>query len=125
MRVKFRGKTLNINNELNNSNEFYSDWNYYTIEILKNDRNNYRDNYRYKEHKYYVVVSSPLGHCIVDGCEAATKSKCLQEAFDNIDIDLREMENTVSEQYQLKQDYGEEFLEDIEECEYWLSKMYY
>lgn len=79
----------------------------------------------WKEHKYYVCVTNPMGSCIVDGYESPTQSKCLQCAFDNINYDLHELENMVSEKSQLLQDYGNKFREDIEEIEYWLKEMKY
>ena len=111
MRTKFRSKTLNIDNKSNKSNEFYGEWNFYTIEIFQNSKDDfYRKRELWKEHRYYVCVTNPLGNCIVDGYEASTQSKCLQEAFDNIDIDLRDLENISNED---------------EEVEYWLSQMMY
>ena len=65
-----------------------------------------------------------MGSCIVDGSEYPTQSKCLQCAFDNIDMDLREMENMVREKCQLIES-GEETSEDIKEVEYWLGEMRY
>lgn len=124
MRVKFRRKTLNIENLSNKTNEFYAEWNYFTIEIFQKDKRNYTDRERWKEHRYYVCVSNPMGSCIVDGSEYPTQSKCLQCAFDNIDMDLREMENMVSEKCQLIES-DEETNEDIKEVEYWLSEMRY
>lgn len=124
MRVKFREKTLNVINQSNKNNEFYTEWNYFVIEIFQNDKRIYADRERWKEHRYYACVSSPMGSCIVDGSEYPTQSKCLQCAFDNIDIYLREMENMVSEKCQLIES-GEETNEDIKEVEYWLSEIKY
>lgn len=124
MRVKFREKFLNIENQSDKINEFYAEWNYFVIEIFQNDKRNYSDREKWKEHKYYVCVSNPMGSCIVDGSEYPTQSKCLQCAFDNIDMDLREMENMVTEKCQLIES-GEETNDDIKEVEYWLSEMRY
>ena len=124
MRVKFRKKTLNIENQSNKKNEFYAEWNYFIIEIFQNERSIYIDKERWKEHRYYVCVTNPMGSCIVDGSECSTQSKCLQYAFDNIDADLMEMENIVSEKNQLIEE-GEETKEDIEEIKYWLNSMKY
>ena len=124
MRVKFRKRTLNIENQSNKSNEFYAEWNYYIIEVFQNDRNMYVDKDIWKEHRYYVCVTNPMGSCIEDGSEYSTRSKCLQSAFDSIDANLIEMENLVSEKNQLIMD-GEETKEDIAEVEYWLSNMKY
>ena len=111
MRAKFRGNTLDIDNQTNKSNEFYGEWNFYTIEIFQNSKDDfYRKRELWKERRYYVCVTNPLGNCIVDGYEASTQSKCLQEAFDNIDIDLKDLENISNED---------------EEVEYWLSQMMY
>ena len=125
MRVKFRGKTLNISNQSDKKNEFYAEWNYYCIEIFQNDKNLYLDKDYWKEHRYYVCVTSPLGSCIVDGNEYSTQSKCLQCAFDNIDFDLKELENMVSEKSQLIEEYGDEIIYDIKEAEDWLDIMSY
>lgn len=124
MRVKFRKRTLNIENQSNKVNEFYAEWNYFIIEIFQNDRSMYVDNDKWKEHRYYVCVTNPMGSYIVDGSEYSTQSKCLQCAFDNIDADLIEMESIVSEKNQLIEE-GEETKEDIEEVEYWLNNMKY
>ena len=124
MRVKFRKRTLNIENQSNKNNEFYAKWNYFIIEIFQNDRSTYIDKERWKEHRYYVCVTDPMGSYIVDGSEYSTQSKCLQCAFDNIDADLIEMENIVSEKNQLIEE-SEETKEDIEEVEYWIDKMKY
>ncbi len=124
MRVKFRGNTLNIENQSNKINEFYAEWNYFIIEIFENDKRNYVDREKWKQRRYYVCVSNPMGSCIVDGSEYPTQSKCLQCAFDNIDMDLREMENMVREKCQLIES-GEETSEDIKEVEYWLGEMRY
>lgn len=124
MRVKFRKKTLNIENQSNKKNEFYTEWNYFIIEIFQNERSIYIDKKRWKEHRYYVCVTNPMGSCIVDGSEYSTQSKCLQYAFDNIDADLMKMEKIVSEKNQLIEE-GEETKEDIEEIKYWLNSMKY
>lgn len=124
MRVKFREKFLNIENQSDKINEFYAEWNYFVIEIFQNDKRNYSDREKWKEHRYYVCVSNPMGSCIVDGSEYPTQSKCLQCAFDNIDMDLREMENMVTEKCQLIES-GEVTNDDIKEVEYWLSEMRY
>lgn len=126
MKAKFRNKTLDIKNMSKRKNEFYAEWNYYTIEIFKNDYHLsfIRKEYQ-KEYKYYVCVTNPMGSCIVDGSEFSTQSKCLQCAFDNIDLDLQELENMVSEKNQLIQEQGEEIRDNIEEAEYWLKNMSY
>lgn len=124
--VRFRGKTLDIKNLLKKKNEFYTEWNYYTIEIFQNEcYPNCISRERWKEYKYYVCVTNPMGSCIVDGPEFPTQSKCLQCAFDNIDLDLHELENMVSEKNQLFQDYEDEFRKNIQEAESWLKEMSY
>ena len=126
MKVKFRKKTLDIENISKKKNEFYAEWNHYCIEIFKNEYhpNSMRKEY-WKEYKYYVCVTNPMGSCIVDGNEFPTQSKCLQCAFDNIDLDLQELENMVSKKNQLIQEQGNEILDDIQEVEYWLKNMSY
>lgn len=120
MRVKFRGKTLDIKNESNKRNEFYSKWNHYDVEIFQNAYSRVGDNGEYwKSHRFYVCVSCPMGSTIVDGSEAPTQTKCLQIAFDNIDLDLKEKENAVKNKTQ----YDD--ADWIEEIEYWLGEMNY
>ncbi len=126
MRTKFRNRTLNIINHSLKKNEFYGEWNYYIIEIFENDKTDYRGRVQYwKDHRFYVVVQNPMGGCIVDGSEASTQSKCLQIAFDNIDLDLSEMESMVANKSNLIDEYGQEIAEEIDEVEYWLNKMKY
>lgn len=126
MRTKFRGRTLNIINHSIKKNEFYGEWNYFIINILENDRTDYRGRMQYwKDHRFYVVVQNPMGGCIVDGAEASTQSKCLQIAFDNIDSDLFEMESMVANKSNLIDEYGKEMEYEIREVEDWLGQMKY
>lgn len=122
MRAKFRGKTLNITNLSTKKNEFYTQWNYFTIEIFENDKTDYRGRMQYwKEHRFYVVVQNPMGGCIVDGAEASTQSKCLQIAFNNIDSDLFDIESMVANKSNLIDEYGQEMEDEIREVEDWLN----
>lgn len=126
MRAKFRGKTLNINNLSAKSNEFYTEWNYYTIEIFKTNKNDYYCHKEYyKENKFYVMVTTPWGGLIVDGSTAPTQSKCLQIAFDNIDCDIIDKECMVANKAAMIDEYGKEIENDIDEIEYWLNQMKY
>lgn len=87
MRAKFRGKTLDFKNLSKKKNEFYTEWNYYIIEIFQNEYHpHFMSREHWKEHKYYVCVTNPLGLRIVDGSEFPTQSKCLQCAFDNLQL---------------------------------------
>ena len=90
---------------------------------FQNDKKLYSDKEYWKEHKYYVCVTSLLEACIVNGSEYSAQSKCLQCAFDNIAFDLKELENMVSEKTQLIEEYGEEIIYDIKED--WLKEMSY
>lgn len=122
MRVKFRGKTLDIKNESKKRNEFYSKWNHYDIEIFQNKYHSFDDHGEYwKAHRFYAVVSCPMGSTIVDGSEAPTQTECLQIAFDNIDIDLKEKEDVIKNKAQ----YDNEEINWVEEIEYWLNEMSY
>lgn len=126
MKVKFRKKILDIENVSKKKNEFYAEWNYYSIEIFQNEYlPNFMSKEYWKKHKYYVYVTNPMGSCIVDGNEFSTQSKCLQCAFDNIDLDLKELKSMVSEKEQLIQEEGNDILQDIQEAEYWLENMSY
>ncbi|RFZ78289.1 hypothetical protein DS742_14345 [Lacrimispora amygdalina] len=120
MRVKFRGKTLNIKNNSKKRNEFCANWNHYDIEVFENDYRNVGDHGEYwKAHRFYVCATEPMGSTIVDGSEAPTQTKCLQIAFDNIDFDLKEKEEVVNQKTQ----YDDS--DWVDEIEYWLKEMSY
>ena len=117
MKIKFRGKTLDIQNE-NTENPkkcFYATWNYFEINISKYG-------------KYYEsIVTSPLGDLLVRHSSYKTMKEAVQDAFNNIELDIIERGNMLTERNQLLQD--EEITEeDLSEIEYWYGdvvKKYY
>lgn len=124
MKVKYRGKTIEIQNDLDTSSSnhfkfvFTSTWNCYNIEILKEERHmgiGHVNKDYYNKHKYAVVVSSPFGSCIVDGYSDSTIKKCLQEAIDNIASDIDDLINRL-------EDMDEE-QDDRDEIAYWIGLM--
>ena len=117
MKIKFRGKTLDIQNENIESprKRFYTTWNYFEINISKCG-------------KYYEsIVTSPLGDLLVIHSSYKTMKEAVQDAFDNIELDIIEKGNMLTERNQLLQD--EEITEeDLSEIEYWYGyvvKKYY
>ena len=117
MKIKFRGKTLDIQNENIESprKRFYTTWNYFEINISKCS-------------KYYEsIVTSPLGDLLVEDASYKTMKEAVQDAFNNIELDITEKGNMLTERNQLLQ--GEEMTEeDLSEIEYWYGdvvKKYY
>ena len=78
--------------------------------------------------KYYEsIVTSPLGDLLVEYASYKTMKEAVQDAFDNIELDIIEKGNMLTERNQLLQD--EEITEeDLSEIEYWYGdvvKKYY
>ena len=117
MKIKFRGKTLDIQNENIESprKRFYTTWNYFEINVSKCG-------------KYYEsIVTSPLDDLLVEYASYKTMKEAVQDAFNNIEFDITEKGNMLTERNQLLQD--EEITEeDLSEIEYWYGdvvKKYY
>lgn len=117
MKIKFRGKTLDIQNENIESprKRFYTTWNYFEVDVSKCG-------------KYYEsIVTSPLGELLVEDASYKTMKEAVQDAFSNIEFDIIEKGNILTERNQLLQD--EEITEeDLSEIEYWYGdvvKKYY
>ena len=117
MKIKFRGKTLDIQNENIESprKRFYTTWNYFEINIFECG-------------KYYEsIVTSPLGELLVEDASYKTMKEAVQDAFNNIEFDIIERGDILTERNQLLQD--EEITEeDLSEIEYWYGdvvKKYY
>ena len=118
MKIKFRGKTLDIQNEDIESprKHFYTTWNYFEVDVSK-----------YNNKYYESIVTSPLGDLLVGYALYKTMKEAVQDAFDNIELDITEKGNMLTERNQLLQD--EEITEeDLSEIEYWYGdvvKKYY
>lgn len=117
MKIKFRDKTLDVQNkDIENSKKcFCTTWNYFEINISKCG-------------KYYEsIVISPLGDLLVGYASYKTMKEAVQDAFSNIELDIIERGNMLTERNQLLQD--EEITEeDLSEIEYWYGdviKKYY
>ena len=112
MKIKFRGKTLDVQNEdiKNPKNRFCATWNYFEINISKCG-------------KYYEsIVTSPLGDLLVEDASCKTMKEAVQDAFNNIELDITEKGNMLTERNQLLQD--EEMTEDdLSEIEYWYGEV--
>ena len=117
MKIKFRDKTLDVQNEdiKNPKKCFCATWNYFEINISKCG-------------KYYEsIVTSPLGDLLVGYALYKTMKEAVQDAFDNIEFDIIEKGNMLTERNQLLQD-EEMTEEDLSEIEYWYGdvvKKYY
>ena len=117
MKIVFKDKMLDIKNEdtENPKKCFCATWNYFEINISKCG-------------KYYEsIVTSPLGDLLVEDASYKTMKEAVQDAFDNIELDIVEKGNMLTERNQLLQD--EEITEeDLSEIEYWYGyvvKKYY
>ena len=112
MKIKFRGKTLDVQNEdIKNPRKcFYTTWNYFEINVSKCG-------------KYYEsIVTSPLGDLLVEDASYKTMKEAVQDAFNNIELDITEKGNMLTERNQLLQD--EEMTEDdLSEIEYWYGEV--
>ncbi len=108
MKIKFKGRTLNIQNKDtdNTRKNFYITWNYFNIYVSKNNKS------------YESLVISPLGETLVDHVSYKTMTKAVQDAFNNIELDIDEKRNMLMKQEQLLQD-GDITEEGLEEIEYW------
>ena len=99
MRVKLKGKTLNIENQSSSISEFYTEWNGYTIEMYpyKHEVKSVWNQKPEIKKGYEVFVITYTGSYIVNGAEYKTKSEALQEAFDNINLDIDELKENYHE----------------------------
>lgn len=118
MKIKFKGKTLNIENEEteNSKKHFHVLWNYFEIDITKESSACYKS-----------LVTSPLGESLVYYASYKTMKEAIRDAFNNIELDIIEKGNMLTERNQLLQD-GEVTEEDLSEIEYWYGdviKKYY
>lgn len=109
MKIKFKGKTLDIKNEEteNPKKHFYVLWNYFEIDIT-----------RESPACYESFVISPLGEMLVGHASYKTMKEAVQDAFNNIELDITEKEAMLTERNQLLQD-EEVTKEDLSEIEYW------
>lgn len=89
MKIKFRGKTLDIQNKSNEapSRNFDCIWNGYIIEANKEP----------KEKVWWIGVYCPMGSTVVDGDAQTTLLQSIQYAFDNISYDIDEKRKIVDE----------------------------
>lgn len=112
MKVVFKAKMLDIKNK--DKKCFYTTWNYFEINVSKYG-------------KYYEsIVTNPLGEMLV-GASYKIMREAVQDAFNNIELDINEKGNMLTERNQLLQD-GEITEEDLSEIEYWYGdvvKKYY
>lgn len=118
MKIKFKGKTLDIKNEETENPKkcFCATWNYFEIDIT-----------RESPACYESIVTSPLGEMLVGYASYKTMKEAVQDAFNNIELDITEKEAMLTERNQLLQD-GEVTVEDLSEIEYWYGavvKKYY
>lgn len=109
MKIVFKAKALDIKNEEteNPKKYFHVLWNYFEIEIIKES-----------PACYASLVTSPLGEMLVGYVSYKTMKEAVQDAFNNIELDITEKEAMLTERNQLLQD-GEVTKEDLSEIEYW------
>lgn len=92
MKVKWNGGTIDIPNQSTKKNEFYCNWNYYTILITKEKLRSFTKDYGYG---WYIQLTNPTGGYDYDGyfknsndTYKGTISQALQDCFNNIDYPL-------------------------------------
>lgn len=106
MKVKFKGKTLDIKNESNSKKEFNTNWNGYSIEVIPYET--YYNNKGENKIKYEAYCVNPLGSWICDAITHNTILEGVQECFNNIaeDIDdLKSIYDEIGEWLALVKDY--------------------
>jgi bacterioferritin-associated ferredoxin len=95
LKVDFRGKKLDIKNELNSKKGFYTAWNGYIVEV-----NPYETHYNSdgsKKLKYEGYCTNFLGDCICDAVTHNTISEAVQDCFNNIAIDIDDLKSEYDE----------------------------
>ena len=95
MRVKFRNKTLNVENKSESKKEFYAAWNGYTIEVTPYETEYYSSGSR--KLKYEAMCVNPMGCYIVNTTTHNTISEGVQECFNNISLDVDDMKSDYDE----------------------------
>ena len=95
MRIKFKGKTLNIKNESNSKKEFNANWNGYAIEVTPYETHFSSDGKRKLKYEAYCV--NPLGSWICDATTHNIISEGVQECFDNISLDIEDLKSDYEE----------------------------
>lgn len=98
MRVKFKGKTLNIKNEKDSKKEFYANWNGYVIEVTPYEKEYSYINGREKQkQKYDGYCVNPLGSWICESVTHNNISEAVQECFNNISLDIDDLKSQYDE----------------------------
>lgn len=95
MKVDFRGKKLDIKNELNSKKGFYTTWNGYIIEVNPYETHYYSNGS--KKLKYEGYCTNFLGSCICDAVTYNTISEAVQDCFNNIAIDIDNLKSEYDE----------------------------
>lgn len=92
MKVKWNNQTIDIQNWLNKTTEFYCEWNYYSISIKREPLKTWSKNYG---NAWYVQLITPNGGYDYDGYfktkdgeYGKTLKGALQDCFDNISYPL-------------------------------------
>ena len=95
MRVKFKGKTLDIKNEANSKKEFSITWNGYVVEVSPYEKEYYSNGKQKQKYEGYCV--NPLGSWICENITHDTISAAVQECFDNISGDIDDLKSEYDE----------------------------
>lgn len=95
MRVKFKGKTLDIKNEAKTKKEFNATWNGYVIEVTPYDMEYYSNGKRKLKYDGYCV--NPMGSWLCESVTHNTISEAVQECFDNIASDIDDLKSNYDE----------------------------
>lgn len=114
MKIKFRGKTLNITNELKGRRDFLCHWNMYIVEIEKID-----------DFEPYLSYSVSRNDMFIETNDLSAKthklSEVVQTCFDLIDDDIDDMEEEAKcllSQLQTLKAYRKSKCPCAEECKF-------
>lgn len=98
MRVKFKGKTLDIKNEANSKKDFNVNWNGYVVEVTPYEKEySYSSGKEKQKQKYEGYCVDPMGNWICDSVTHNTISEAVQECFDNIASDIDDLKSEYDE----------------------------
>lgn len=98
MKIKFKGKTLDIKNEANSKKEFNANWNGYIIEVTPYEKEySYHSGKEKQKQKYEGYCVNPMGSWICDCTTHTTISEAVQECFNNISSDIDDMKSQYDE----------------------------
>lgn len=95
MRIKFKGKTIEVKNETTSRKNFNTQWNGYTIEVTPYETHYYSNGKQKLKYEAYCI--NPMGAWICDTITVNTITEGVQECFNNIAIDIDDLKANYEE----------------------------